>query len=180
MVGFTVMFTYYLLYQAIPRYGVLLFFPKLTTPRNHPANHHSTPQGKQQATMPYPIWSHAVDRVSGPQPARLVHIPRPVANQCQDQVLRAGGGRSHVGCAKEITLCVPMENIVSVDLQSFIEEETQKKVSLYHNGEGIVLPDSVSILSRYPLFLNPKDSTYNDGISDPMEYITYTFENNVY
>ena len=82
--------------------------------------------------------------------------------------------------SKEITLCIPMENIVSVDLQSFIEEETQKKVSLYHNGEGIVLPDSVSILSRYPLFLNPKDSTYNDGISDPMEYITYTFENNVY
>jgi hypothetical protein len=63
--------------------------------------------------------------------------------------------------SKEITLCVPMENIVSVDLQSFIEEETQKKVSLYHNGEGIVLPDSVSILSRSPLILNPKDSTYN-------------------
>ena len=62
--------------------------------------------------------------------------------------------------SREISLCIPMEDIMSVDLHTFIEERVKKEVETLHNGEGIVLPDTLSILTRSPLRLNPKDSTY--------------------
>jgi hypothetical protein len=62
--------------------------------------------------------------------------------------------------SREITLCIPMEDIVSVDIQSLIEERARKEITTYHNGEGIVLPDTISVLTRSPLALNSKDSTY--------------------
>lgn len=62
--------------------------------------------------------------------------------------------------SREISLCIPMEDIMSVDLHTFIEERVKKEVETLHNGEGIVLPDTISILTRSPLRLNPKDSTY--------------------
>lgn len=60
----------------------------------------------------------------------------------------------------EISLCIPMEDIMSVDLYTLIEDRVKDKVEKLHNGEGIVLPDSLSILTRSPLRLNQKDSTY--------------------
>jgi hypothetical protein len=62
--------------------------------------------------------------------------------------------------SREISLCIPMEDIMSVDLHTFIEERVKKEVETLHNGEGIILPDTLSILTRSPLRLNPKDSTY--------------------
>ena len=62
--------------------------------------------------------------------------------------------------SREISLCIPMEDIMSVDLHTFIVERVKKEVETLHNGEGIVLPDTLSILTRSPLRLNPKDSTY--------------------
>ena len=62
--------------------------------------------------------------------------------------------------SREISLCIPMEDIMSVDLHTFIEERVRKEVETLHNGEGLVLPDTISILTRSPLRLNPKDSTY--------------------
>lgn len=62
--------------------------------------------------------------------------------------------------SREMSLCIPMEDITSADIHSLIEERVSKEVVSYHNGEGIVIPESVSVLTRSPLLLNPKDSTY--------------------
>lgn len=62
--------------------------------------------------------------------------------------------------SRELSLNIPMEHIMTTDIQSLIETKISKDLESYHNGEGIVLPGTVSIISRSPLILSPKDSTY--------------------
>ena len=62
--------------------------------------------------------------------------------------------------SREISLCIPMEHIMSTDIHTMLQNYVEKEVVTYHNGEGIVLPETILILTRSPLLLNQKDSTY--------------------
>lgn len=53
-----------------------------------------------------------------------------------------------------------MEDIMEPDLEDLIESKLTSCINAMHNGEGIVLPNTASILSRSPLLLDSESGEY--------------------
>lgn len=62
--------------------------------------------------------------------------------------------------SRELSLTIPMEDIAITTIDDILIEKIKDILTSNHNGEGIILPDSISIVSRSPLRLNASDSTF--------------------
>jgi hypothetical protein len=56
--------------------------------------------------------------------------------------------------SREIVLKVSMEDVFSSNIDTYLQDQLSASVTGYHNGEGIVIPNTVQVISRSPLRLN--------------------------